>query len=499
MARTSACETRSSLNSVNPDTIRVGADIVELLTSGMYVAPITVFREYVQNAADAIDAARELGLLGPKERGQVTVEVDQSTRSVTVRDNGSGVPAARAADILLAVGGSSKRGTQARGFRGVGRLSGLAYCRELSFRTKAAGEELETTIRWDALALRSGISAARAGTDLRLVIANAVNIDTQPSEAIDEHFFEVALRGVIRHRQDVLINEHAIGAYLSQIAPLPFSSEFSFGAAITDRLAEAGRPLLPIDLTVAGQVVERPYRDHLMQPGTDKKLTLRNVEFFDLLDVDGEVGAVGWIAHHDYVRSISTTMGVRGLRARVGDVQVGDADLFDNSFREPRFNGWTVGEVHILDRRILPNGRRDNFEVSNHSNNLLVQLGPITAGISQKCRSSSVGRNAATIIRNTISDADRLLELQSIDPSSLSRSKAAVARGRLKLKGIEESDVREQLAAELERLDLALKAKPTSATAGVVAADEAIALVRKIVKNRDQGAALIAALRALET
>jgi hypothetical protein len=498
VARTGACESQPVSCLIDPESIRVGADIVELLTSGMYVSPITVFREYVQNAADAIDAAREQGLLGPEERGKVVVEVNQTDRSVTVRDNGAGVPADNVADILLAIGGSSKRGTHARGFRGVGRLSGLAYCRELSFRTKAAGELLETTVRWDALALRSGISAARAGTDLRQVIANSVHIENQPNNAIEEHFFEVTLRGVVRHRQDVLINEHAIAHYLSQIAPLPFSSEFSSGSAITERLAQAGRMLVPIDLTVAGQTVERPYRDRLAQPGTDKQLALRDVEFFQLLDVDGEVGAIGWIAHHDYVRSISTTMGVRGLRARVGDVQVGDADLFDNSFREPRFNGWTVGEVHILDRRILPNGRRDNFEVSSHSNNLLVQLAPITADVSQRCRSSSVGRNATTIIRNTIVEADRLLAQETIDPSSLSRCKAAVVRGRQKLKGIEEDEVRVQLAADLQRIDLALTGRSASAIAGVVAADEAIALVGKIVTNRDQATKLIAALRALE-
>src|ERR1700681_2996691 len=40
-----------------------------------------------------------------------------------------------------------------------------------------------------------------------------------------------------------------------------------------------------------------------------------------------------------YVRSILPTMGVRGLRARVGDLQIGDAGLFDEIFKESRFNG----------------------------------------------------------------------------------------------------------------------------------------------------------------
>lgn len=62
---------------------------------------------------------------------------------------------------------------------------------------------------------------------------------------------------------------------------------------------------------------------------------------------------------------------------------------------EARLNGWTVGELHILDRRIVPNARRDNFEVNHHYYNLLVQLGPLAAKITQHCRSASVLRTVA--------------------------------------------------------------------------------------------------------
>ena len=35
--------------------VEIGKDILELLTGAMYVDPLTIYREYVQNAADAID------------------------------------------------------------------------------------------------------------------------------------------------------------------------------------------------------------------------------------------------------------------------------------------------------------------------------------------------------------------------------------------------------------------------------------------------------------
>jgi hypothetical protein len=68
----------------------------------------------------------------------------------------------------------------------------------------------------------------------------------------------------------------------------------------------------------------------------------------------------------------------------------------------PQPRRWTVGELHVLDRRIVPNARRDNFEVNHHYYNLLVQLGPLAAKITQRCRSASVARNATQIVRNVI-------------------------------------------------------------------------------------------------
>jgi molecular chaperone HtpG len=483
---------------LDPEVIRVGADIVELLTSGMYVSPITIFREYVQNAADAIDLARSAGLLTPRERGKVQIEIDHPNRSVTIRDNGAGLPAAQAADVLLAIGGSAKRGTTARGFRGVGRLSGLAYCRELTFRTKAAGEPVETVVTWDALALRKSIASAPSATDVREVVASSVFVESSPAVDLNAHFFEVTLYGVIRHRQDLLINEHAIAHYLSQVAPVPFSPEFSFGTKIADMLSAADHATPPIDLTVGTQLIFRPHRDTIRQPGTDKFFNISEVEFFELLDVDGNVGAVGWLGHHEYLRSISVTLGVRGLRARIGDTQIGESDIFDQSFREPRFNGWTVGELHVLDRRILPNGRRDNFEVNHHSNNLLVQLGTLTANISHRCRTSSITRNSTMIIRNTIGDIDLLLTKERIDSASLSRAQASINRAFHKVRGVADISIATELSLELTRLREALFAMRQSENAGVIASDVAISLVNKYVTSRDQAAKLIEALRTLQ-
>ena len=51
-----------------------------------------------------------------------------------------------------------------------------------------------------------------------------------------------------------------------------------------------------------------------------------------------------------------------GLRARVGNIQIGENTLFLDQYHESRFNAWTIGELHILSPKLVPNGRRDDFE-----------------------------------------------------------------------------------------------------------------------------------------
>src|SRR5258708_502982 len=76
------------------ESIVVGKDILEILSSAMYVDPLAIYREYVQNSADAIDEARRLGILDAGASGNLSIDLDTSTRTARIRDNGTGIPAA---------------------------------------------------------------------------------------------------------------------------------------------------------------------------------------------------------------------------------------------------------------------------------------------------------------------------------------------------------------------------------------------------------------------
>jgi len=46
----------------------------------------------------------------------------------------------------------------------------------------------------------------------------------------------------------------------------------------------------------------------------------------------------------------------------------------------------------VIDRRIVPNGRRDHFEQNAHFHNLINHLSPTARDIARRCRTSSVRR-----------------------------------------------------------------------------------------------------------
>src|SRR5579872_3062802 len=109
----------------NSEPIFVGKDVLELLSSSMYVDPLSMYREYIQNAADAYDQVRDEE--SSEAEGRVDIQIDPKERSIVITDLGYGLEEQAFYQRLTSIGGSRKRGSGARGFRGVGRLAGLAY------------------------------------------------------------------------------------------------------------------------------------------------------------------------------------------------------------------------------------------------------------------------------------------------------------------------------------------------------------------------------------
>ena len=418
-------------SSKTKEPIIIGKDILELLSSAMYIDPLTIYREYLQNSADSIDDGVKEGLLKNQEEGRVDINVDPLNRIVKIRDNGVGLSKKDFEKRMTAFGASKKRNTNARGFRGVGRLAGIAYCRELIFRTKSKEDSEVHQISWDCQILKSILMDSDYKGDLTDVVKDAVSISSNKADNFPEHFFEVELKFIVKHKKDNLLNPEIVEHYIAQIAPVPFSPSFSYAEKINEYLKDyISMANLNVYIDNHNSPVYRPHKDQFNISETIQDTFKGELECFSIPNYSGEVGAVGWILHHNYLGAIPPKTAIKGFRVRCGNIQVGDDNLLDEIFTETRFNSWTVAEVHVIDKKIKPNGRRDNFDQNIHLLNFTNHLNPIGRKISKNCRNSSILRNR--IKEFEIEEGKILQKIPFLKQQSLPKEKNIEIRNNIK-------------------------------------------------------------------
>ena len=387
-----------NLNTKINSKIEIGKDLLEVLSSAAYLDPLAIFREYIQNATDSIDSAVSNGVLNSYQSGIIEINLDCNSREISICDNGIGLDKSEFINRLSSFGNSKKRDTNARGFRGIGRLAGLGYCQELVFRTRFSKKQPILELTWDCIRLRELLTDRTYHGQLNDIVKEVVTFNELDLPTSGSNFFEVKILRPRRMGKDILLNEQIILNYLSQVAPVPFLENFSFKNEIENLFKNNNLILPEYNIYINGVKVFRPYRD-IINFSSVVNEPIEKLELIKICNIENSekkkanYSAVGWVAHHEYRGAIPKSLCIRGLRARIGNMQVGDENLFVNSFSEERFNSWSIGEFHILDKRIKPNSRRDAFELSPHFNFLESRLIPICTTISKNCRVKSQTRN----------------------------------------------------------------------------------------------------------
>lgn len=387
------------------DTSVVGVDILGMVTSGMYIEPLTVYREYIQNAVDAIQSA------GLGEDGLVEIALAPDEGRVAIRDNGPGLSLTEAKRALVPIAKSEKRGQGFRGFRGVGRLAGLAFAESVAFLSRAGEGAPVVRVVWDGCALNAGI---KNGDGLGNVLQKAVTVDTVRGEGYPSRFFEARMDGVSRHAAGSLMNRDAVRQYVGEVCPVRFAQEFRHAAEILRRFGPGHTPFtVSIRFDDEDTRVERPHRCGV-RVSEHESQEIVEIEEIRVAGVGARgCAAIGWIAHTPYRGAIPRNCGVRGIRARVGNMQVGGENVFEHLFSEDRFNRWCIGEIHVLEPAIVPNARRDYFEPSVHVRNLENQLGAVCRRLERRCRAASKERFRDRRLAEFLDEAENTLELAS--------------------------------------------------------------------------------------
>lgn len=377
-------------------SIIIGKHTLESLTSGMYSDSYVVFREYIQNSVDSIDEAVHLGVLTPGAE-QIVVRLVPTENQIVITDNGLGISSIDAEKSLISIGNSKKSSESSRGFRGIGRLAALSYCQRLTFSTSFKGESVATHIVIDALKL-SEVLADDSQADVTAidVLENVYTVKTL-AEQEEAHYFTVKMDGVDVNSK--LLSFIDVEDYLTQNAPVPYRPDFIWGKEIVKRLRKEGLEIgaYNVSLEYGTKItpIYKPYKDEfVVDKGKNLTDTVHDITILKIPNDSNNFTAIGWLAKTSYMGSIYDKA-VKGIRLRKGNILIGDHQTLNVVFKDARFNGWSIGEVFAIDKLLVPNARRDNFERNPAYFALFEQLMTIAASITKDIRAASLKRNAA--------------------------------------------------------------------------------------------------------
>lgn len=341
---------------------QIGKDVIESLTLGMYEDCKFIYREYIQNAADAVDKAINCSLLKKGEEA-IHVRIDKDKKCISIQDNATGIPQANVMAILRNIAHSTKKRGEDKGFRGIGRLGGLGYCSNLIFETSFFGETVKSIMTWDANLLKNIINDRENSEEATDVLSKVTKVEIE-EESADAHYFNVIMRDV---SSEELLDTESVHDYLSMVAPVDISSSFIFRQKINDFKKENGLTVDTYNIYVNDDQIYKPYTSVIYEDnnGGKKKVDdIIDVKFLIAQDEHGSIIYWGWY-------SISTLKGqmkpknlARGIRLRKENIQIGDEEICKKFFvktEDQRFSFYYFGEIHALSKGLIPNSRRDYF------------------------------------------------------------------------------------------------------------------------------------------
>lgn len=338
----------------------IGKNILDNLTTGMYSDSRVIYREYIQNACDQIDLAVKMNILAQGE-GQVDIYIDNSKRYISILDNATGVKAESFIEDLGDIANSNKQIGQNKGFRGIGRLCGLAYCKTLKFKTSYLGESVASVMTCDAKKMRDMLVENKKYT-IDEIWEAIVKYDTAP-EKEDKHYFEVEMIDINRENTD-LLDEKRIKEYLNFVAPVPYKNTFILRSGIYAHARDIGCTIDEYYVQINGQQIFKEYTTKIKeQSGVNLKNydDISKLEFKDFYDEDRHLLAWMWYGLSRFEKSIPKVNQMRGIRVRSGNIQIGNDDVVQDLFKESRGNYYFVGEIFAEDDKLIPNSQRDYF------------------------------------------------------------------------------------------------------------------------------------------
>ena len=357
----------------------MGLRLLETLTSALYEDPIVFFREYVQNSADAFTRH-------PVTNARIDDKIDKKNKKIVFLDNGYGIPKKDFIDKMTSIGKSDKnKAIDQIGFRGIGRLAAMPFCKELIFKNKVENEEEIQVFSWDGEKYNTLLSQSETD-DLESAIEQITQKSVLKYEGnISDHFFKVEL---VSYRTEIeeLVNGKDFKQKLSRLLPLKYADSFEAKKAIHNHYKKfMGESLEKYEFDVYLD------DDQLYKPYSETHILESDIVFWDLSfdqlseEVPAEKIGVLWFTFNRKVSS-NPADSPRGIFVRSKNMLLGNEYAIADSvskgnndyvttYREltQTLNG-VYGELLIDTQRLSDNARRDWFKIDQNSNQLRVIL-----------------------------------------------------------------------------------------------------------------------------
>lgn len=338
----------------------IGAEIISILTRGMYPDPRDALREYVQNGIDA--GANHMSI---KIRGD----------AIVVEDDGSGMDVDTMRKAVR-VGISDKAPNIDVGFRGIGIYSAFHLCDRLHIFSSSKSSRPGHSVIFNFKEMRDILERQQA-IRLRRPLPGDKMIDLQ--KLLQEHIelrplnkMEFPRVGTRVEMIDLepnffksLSKFKEVAEYLQQVVPLHFNKrEFKWGKVIEGEVSrickEHKSEFRVIDLTLqVNMQIEKLYR-----PYTDKDFEKQALQpLFRELKTSGHFFGVAWGCLNSARKKIKNKE-LRGFLVNKQGFAVGRRTNIVKYFGRATFFDRYIGEIVVTNPKLLPNAARTDFEVS---------------------------------------------------------------------------------------------------------------------------------------
>lgn len=339
----------------------IGAEVLSILTRGMYPDPKDTLREYIQNSIDA-------------EAKSVSVRIRKS--SITIDDDGRGMDL-KTLRRAARVGVSDKNPGKDVGFMGIGIYSAFHLCDSLTIYSRQE-QNLPCYLMMDFNGMKAVLNEQNEKRQNQLIESEEL-IDLQSlleqfiiiDETTDSEFPDIGTRIEINGLVPDVLNEFSdfdcIARYLREVIPLEFDKiNFKWAELIEQRISSICRShnakfeLIKLLLQVNNtkEWLFRSYNDSEFHNDSSFEPDFRE------LTADKQFYGVIWGCLNSTRNKISNKE-LRGFLLKKQGFAIGNRQNLQKYFR-PSYYDRYIGEVIVVNPKLLPNAPRNDFAYSIH-------------------------------------------------------------------------------------------------------------------------------------